>query len=151
MSLLLRHPVSVVMVAFLSATPLFPAGYLCAVFGQDSINNGPFSAIAAGSNTWEIVGRHDTLDGARQAAIEACNRYADNIESACYASTAKHNNFFFAAGNCGGAPYTSASEQNCTEAISLLKEKASRDGKNSEQCNIFACEQGGGPWPHGRY
>jgi hypothetical protein len=112
------------------------------------VYDGPYSAIAAGNSSWEIVGRHHKIEDARKAASEACGNYSDDGEP-CLAITAGPNEEYFVAASCDDVPYTASNAESCTEAISALKGKASRNGHKS--CNILACEQGGGGWPFGRY
>lgn len=112
------------------------------------VYDGPYSAIAAGKGVWEIVGRHHKIDAARQAASEACGNNSED-EEPCLAITAGPNEDYFTAAICDDAPYTASHADNCTEAMSALRDIAARNGH--KRCDILACEQGGGGWPFGRY
>jgi len=116
--------------------------------GQSESYDGPFSAIAAAKDAWEIVGRHKSIEEARDAAIQACTNYTDD-DSPCPAVTAGLNQHYFVAAVCGGVPFTSKSTRNCYDAIGRVRREARRRGYS--QCKIFRCEQGGGPWKYGRY
>lgn len=122
--------------------------YIKQVGCPNEVYDGSYSAIAAGSTAWEIVGRHHTLEKAREAAIGACSKYAEDSE-ACSAVTAGPNEHYFVAATCDKHPYTHASKFSCNDAITNLNREAAREGRAN--CKVFNCEQGGGGWPHGRY
>ncbi len=116
---------------------------------QNRKHNGPYSAIAAGPDSWGIVGGHETLAEARQAALEVCNTYVDDVSNACTASAAGRNELYFAAGICDSTPFTTASTISCAEAKSIIKRKA-RGREPTARCRLW-CEQGGKGWPYGRH
>lgn len=92
-----------------------------------------YAAIAAGPRGSAYVEGHETMEGARDAAIAKCRSV---WRTSCSVSTAEDKSWYYSAGLCDGEPYTAASPESAEGARVFLFAKARADGRRT--CQVFA-------------
>ncbi len=94
-----------------------------------------YAAIAAGyGGSWYVYGYGD-MESARAEAKRLCR---NSGYGSCEKSTAEESWWYYAAGVCGGEPYTAASQHSWSAAAGLVRAKGAADGRYG--CRIFQKE-----------